>query len=68
MWVKEEFFNLGFYKIGDGLTTSFWEDIWIGDSPLSHQYSSLYNMVERRYVSEHDLSQVSLNICFMMTW
>ena len=56
MWVKEEFFNRGFYKIGDGLTTSFWEDIWIGDSPLSHQYSPLWsgdmfqNMIYPRFL------------------
>jgi len=32
------------HKMKDGYKTSFWHDVWIGDSPLRLQYPSLYNM------------------------
>ena len=48
MRVKDEFFNRGFFKIGDGALTRFWEDTWLGDTPLKSQYPSLYNIVQRK--------------------
>ena len=65
MRVKDEFFNRGFFKIGDGALTRFWEDTWLGDTPLKSQYPSLYNIVQRKnvYVS-NVLSRSPLNITF----
>jgi hypothetical protein len=34
--------------VGDGETIRFWEDTWLGESPLAIQYPSLYNIVQRK--------------------
>src|SRR4051794_9230605 len=45
---------------------SFMEDIWLGDSPLSHQYPSLYNIVQHKNVLVATvLAQRPLNIAFI---
>jgi hypothetical protein len=31
MGVKDEFFSRGFLKVGNGQSTRFWEDTWLGD-------------------------------------
>jgi hypothetical protein len=65
MKVKEEFFERGKFKIGNRVETRFWEETWLGNSPLAHQYPSLYNIVQRKEVSVAQvLSQVPLNIGF----
>ena len=51
MRVKEEFFSRGSFVIGNGQNTRFWEDKWLGVAPLSQQYPSLYNIVQRKNVS-----------------
>jgi hypothetical protein len=50
MRVKNEFFNRGSFKVGDGTSVLFWEDIWLGESSLANQYPSLYNIVQRKNV------------------
>ena len=55
MRVKDEFFNRGFFKIGDGKRTRFWEDSWLGDTPLQTQYPSLYSIVQNKDVLVHDV-------------
>ena len=64
--VKEEFFSRGSFKLGNGLSTRFWEDTWLGDTPLMHQYPSLYNITQRKNVSVHDVMAAAppLNIGF----
>jgi hypothetical protein len=47
---KDEFFQRDSFKIGNGEIARFWEDTWLGDSPLSHQYLSLYCIVQRKQV------------------
>ena len=66
MKVKDEFFNRGSFTVGNGENTRFWEDTWLGDKPLSHQYPSLYNIVHHKEVSVASvLSQAPpLNIGF----
>ena len=65
MRVKEEFFNRGFFKIGNGMSTRFWEDTWFGKTPLANQYPSLYNIVRHKDVTvAHVLAQNPLNISF----
>jgi hypothetical protein len=51
MRVKEEFFARGHFKVGNGSNTRVWEDTWLGETPLSQQYSSLYNIVQRKNVT-----------------
>jgi hypothetical protein len=48
MKVKEEFFERGKFKISNRVETRFWEDTWLGNSLLAHQYPSLYNIVQRK--------------------
>jgi hypothetical protein len=63
--VKDEFFQRGSFSVGNGLTTRFWEDSWLGNAPLSVQYPGLFNKVARRNVRVADvLNQPTLNITF----
>jgi hypothetical protein len=55
MKVKEVFFSRGSFKIGNGANTRFWEDCWLGDAPLSHQFPSMYNIVNRKQVYVDDI-------------
>ena len=65
MRVKEDFFSRGYFKIGDGANTRFWEDTWLGDSPLASQYPSLYNIMNHKNVLVAQvLAQTPLNIGF----
>ena len=63
--VKDQFFNRGRFQIGNGKSTRFWEDIWLGDIALKHQYPNLYNIIQRSNVTvEHVLSHQHPNIQF----
>ena len=65
MSVRQGFFDRGSFAVGNGQGTRFWEDAWIGDTPLSRQYPTLYNIVRRRNVLVADvLSAPPLNIEF----
>jgi hypothetical protein len=50
MEVKDEFFSRGSFTVGNGLKTRFWEDTWLGDTPLAKQYPSPYNIVRWKNV------------------
>ena len=47
MRVKPLFFNRAKILVGDGANTRFWEDRWLGETPLALQYPTLYNVVQR---------------------
>jgi hypothetical protein len=47
---KTTFFNRCKFIVGNGNTTSFWEDTWLGETPLALQYPALYNIVQRKGV------------------
>jgi hypothetical protein len=65
MRVKNDFFSRGYFKIGDGSSVRFWEDIWLGDKPLAQQYSSLYRIVNHKNVLVANVLQgFPLNIAF----
>ena len=54
--------------MGSGTNTRFWEDTWLVDTPLSQQYQTLYNIVQRKQVLVADvLSHAPLNITFCRT-
>jgi hypothetical protein len=68
MKVKDEFFKRGSFQIGNGQSTRFWEDIWLGQRSLASEYPSLYNIVNHRNVTvENVLSASPLNISFRRT-
>ena len=53
--VKQEFFALGSFQIGNGQSTRLWEDTWLGDRPLSVQYPRLFNIVRHKSVLVADV-------------
>ena len=65
MKTKVTFFQRVKFLIGSGTSTRFWEDTWLGETPLALQYPSLYNIVQRKedYVATV-LNSVPLNIQF----
>ena len=61
-------FIVGLFSIGNGQSTRFWEDMWLGDVPLAEQYPLLYNIIRRKNVLVADvLAQSPLNIEFRRT-
>uniref|UniRef100_A0A453G510 Uncharacterized protein n=1 Tax=Aegilops tauschii subsp. strangulata TaxID=200361 RepID=A0A453G510_AEGTS len=45
--------------------TRFWEDTWLGETPLALQYPSLYNIAQRKEVSVATvLGSIPLNMQF----
>ena len=65
MRTKEDFFGRGSFKIGNGMNTRFWEDIWLGDTFLAQQYPVLYNIIQGKQVLVANiLSNTTLNITF----
>jgi hypothetical protein len=54
-----------FFKVGNGTSVRFWEDVWMGHLPLSQQYPTLYNMVQHKNVLISTvLATAPLNISF----
>jgi hypothetical protein len=61
-------FSRGFFKVGAGLITRFFEDTWLGHKPLTQLYPSLYNIVQQNQVTVATvLGQSLLNINFSRT-
>ena len=48
MRTKATFFQRVKFLVGNGNSTVFWEDTWLGEMPLALQYPSLYNIVQRK--------------------
>ena len=68
MTVKHDFFQRGSFIVGNGQSSRFWEDTWLGDVPLANQYPLLYNIFHRKNVLVADiLAQSPLNIEFRRT-
>ena len=68
MKVKQAFFNRMRFAIGNGSSTRFWEDTWLGETPLAIQYPSLYRIVQRCEVFVASVFQsIPLNIQFRRT-
>ena len=51
MKVKNDFFRFGTLTIKDGAQIRFWEDKWLGNSPLRDQYPCLYNIVRLKHTT-----------------
>uniref|UniRef100_A0A8I6YB20 Reverse transcriptase zinc-binding domain-containing protein n=1 Tax=Hordeum vulgare subsp. vulgare TaxID=112509 RepID=A0A8I6YB20_HORVV len=65
MKTKTAFFNMTKFIIGNGESTRFWEDNWLGDEPLALQYPQLYNIAQRRQtIVAAVLRETPLNIQF----
>lgn len=71
MRVKKDLFERGSFVVGNGQSTRFWEDKWLGETPLADQYASLHTIVQRRNDLVTDvLANNPLNIEFRRepTW
>jgi hypothetical protein len=65
MKVKDQFFQYGSFKPGNGMEIRFWEDTWLGLQPLKYQYPSLYNVVRKRHSTLAEvMSTTPLNVSF----
>ena len=51
MKAKEFFFQFGTFSVRDGSQVRFWEDTWLGTTPLMMQYPSLYRIVRHKFVT-----------------
>jgi hypothetical protein len=47
MSIKEYFLSMGNFILQDGRQIRFWEDSWLGTTPLKIQYPNLYNIACR---------------------
>jgi hypothetical protein len=55
-------------KLETAYKPDFWDDTWLGDTPLAQQYPLLCNVVQDKDVSvAHVLSNNQLNIVFKRT-
>uniref|UniRef100_A0A8I6XUJ7 Reverse transcriptase zinc-binding domain-containing protein n=1 Tax=Hordeum vulgare subsp. vulgare TaxID=112509 RepID=A0A8I6XUJ7_HORVV len=65
MKIKMTFFQKVKFIVGNGTSTRFWKDTWLGDTPLALQYPLLYNIAQRKedYISMV-LQSVPLNMQF----
>ena len=57
MAMKKFFFPYGSFSIKDGSEIRFWENTWLGTTPLQEQYRALYGIVQGRHKSD-TLAQV----------
>ena len=57
MRTKATFFQRVKFLVGNGNTTRFWEDTWLGETPLALQYPSSYSIVQRK----EDYAAIVLN-------
>uniref|UniRef100_A0A453N585 Reverse transcriptase zinc-binding domain-containing protein n=1 Tax=Aegilops tauschii subsp. strangulata TaxID=200361 RepID=A0A453N585_AEGTS len=46
MRTKDLFLRRVKFLVGNGMSTRFWEDAWLGETPLTIQYPTLYNIVQ----------------------
>jgi hypothetical protein len=52
---KNDSFQRGYFVVGDGMRNRFWEDPWLGDTPLVSQYPNLFNIVQTKEVTVVDV-------------
>ncbi|WVZ49680.1 hypothetical protein U9M48_001017 [Paspalum notatum var. saurae] len=65
MVVKNQFLNLGSFILQNGTQITFWEDIWLGNETLNHQYPYLFNIVQKKHATLAEvLTSSPLNISF----
>ena len=63
--VKDDFFKREKMIIGNGEQTRFWEDSWLGPTPLKDQYPVLYNIAyNKNKTVANVLGTVPINLPF----
>jgi hypothetical protein len=65
MNVKEDFLSMDNFNLHDGRQIRFYEDSWLGTTPLRLQYPNLYTIVQRKDATVVDIFSLRpLNISF----
>ena len=65
MKAKKFFFQFGTFSVRDGSQVRFWEDTWLGATPLMVQYPSLYRIARHKLVTiKQVLGQENPDISF----
>ncbi|WVZ53448.1 hypothetical protein U9M48_004388, partial [Paspalum notatum var. saurae] len=65
MRVKDQFLNLGRFKLVSGNELSFWVDIWLDNQALKFKYPNLFSIVRKKHAAVANvLSSSPLNISF----
>ena len=65
MGVKEQFLDLGKFKLVSGNQIRFLEDKWLGNHKLSAQYPILFNIVRHKHATVAEvLNATPLNVSF----
>ncbi|WVZ96424.1 hypothetical protein U9M48_042062 [Paspalum notatum var. saurae] len=65
MGVKDQFLNLGRFKLVSGNQIRFWEDIWLDNQALKDQHPNLFNIVRNKHATVAEvLNSIPLNVSF----
>ncbi|WVZ54782.1 hypothetical protein U9M48_005531 [Paspalum notatum var. saurae] len=48
--VKDQFLDLGSFKLNSSTQIRFWEDVWLGNQPFIYLYPNLFNILRKKYV------------------
>ena len=48
MGIKHQFLQVGKFEVHSGKHARFWEDVWLGSSPLKAQYPTLFNIAYKK--------------------
>jgi hypothetical protein len=51
MKVKDYFFNLDHFQLGNGQSVRFWEDRWLRNSSLKELYPTLFAITKKKHIS-----------------
>ncbi|KAE8681632.1 hypothetical protein F3Y22_tig00111311pilonHSYRG00173 [Hibiscus syriacus] len=51
-WMSGKSFR---WIVGDGKSVLFWEDMWLGESPLRSRYPRIYRLALRKYITVRDM-------------
>jgi len=65
MSVKDQFINLGWFRLNNGTQIMFWKDKWMGHQAFKTRYPNLYNMVRKMQATVAEVLQSDrLNVSF----
>ena len=66
MGVKDQFINLGWFRLNNGTQIRFWEDKLLGHQAFKTQYPNLYNVVCKKQATIAEVLQTALlNVFFI---